>query len=196
MNRVFTEGILHTKDARCWGTTMNNCVDAAKELFEEDRKVAGLGRMEVTDEIKMHISLSDRSQCSTDWSVNGRWEVEVVYRQIKKNQKLYRVNKIFFKDGFSKIEGTGAWEQFTKKEETDSIEGVEVTKRAKKVRGDGVQAFPFTEQNNHAYSSRGSPRQPEVVGRHKSCTQGRVTWGNEDSPWFKSHPKSRRTWFW
>lgn len=45
---------------------MNNCVDAAKELFEEDRKVAGLGRMEVTDEIKMHISLSDRSQCSTD----------------------------------------------------------------------------------------------------------------------------------
>lgn len=66
MTRVFTEGILHTKDARCWGTTMNNCLGAAKELFEEDRKVAGLGRMEVTDEIKMHISLSDRSQCSTD----------------------------------------------------------------------------------------------------------------------------------
>lgn len=56
------------------------------------------------------------------------------------------------------MEGTGAWEQFTKKEETDST-GVEMTKRAKKVRGDGVQAFPFTEQNNHVYSSRGSPRQ-------------------------------------
>lgn len=63
---------------------MNNCLDAAEELFQEDRKGAELGRMEVTDEIKMHISLSDRSQCSTDWSVNGRWEVEVAYRQIKR----------------------------------------------------------------------------------------------------------------
>lgn len=81
------------------------------------------------------------------------------------------------------MEGTGAWEQFTKKEETESIEGEEMTKRAKKVRGDGVQAFPFTEQDNPAYSSSGSRRQPEVVGRHKSCTQIRVTW------WSKVIPK-------
>lgn len=49
-----------------------------------------------------------------------------------------------------------------------------MTKRAKDVGRDGMRAFPFTEQNRDVYSRSGSPRQPEVVGRHICCTQVRV----------------------
>ena len=46
------------------------------------KAVTGFGKREVTDDVNASVSLCDRSQCETEWNVNGRQEVEMVPKKL------------------------------------------------------------------------------------------------------------------